>query len=274
MAGPRVRASCATTTGMQVETRLALASIGFLALTPCAGVASAAVSVGLALAGLAIAVHKGRNAAVPLLALLASSGVFAVLLLIGILIALVAVLVVAAVAVVHSVPELSVWSPFGTGILRRLGLGDFWTTYRPELLVHHDGQENFFGGHCYLQWQTNGSECFDADSVLRFALEHGWTLHSRESLRLDEMNSWTPVCLLSQGKCNEPVNHAPGELSADYLGIRGPLRLDSDALFDVMGFDTGMYDHADLAWTRRSLVGFVSISADGRNLFVAHNWGE
>jgi hypothetical protein len=37
---------------------------------------------------------------------------------------------------------------------------------------------------------------------------------------------------------------------------------------------SGMYDNSDLESTRRSLTGFISISADGRDLFVAHNWGE
>jgi hypothetical protein len=152
--------------------------------------------------------------------------------------------------------------------------GGIWSTYRNDLLVHHESVSGWQTRDSYLHWRTSPKERFDADEVLQFAVDHGWKLHAREHVRADKIWSWIPTCILSEEECVEPTNHKAGELTPGYLGIPTSAYRDPSAKFTVMCFSTGMVDRADLDTTRRSVVGFASISADGSELFVAHHWGD
>jgi hypothetical protein len=152
--------------------------------------------------------------------------------------------------------------------------GGIWSTYRNDLLVHHESVSGWQTRESYLHWRTSPKERFDADEVVQFAIDHGWKLHARERIRADKIWSWSPNCLLSEAECIEPTNHKAGELTPGYLGIPTSAYRDPSAEFTVLCFSTGMVDRADLETTRRSVVGFASISADGSELFVAHHWGD
>jgi len=152
--------------------------------------------------------------------------------------------------------------------------GGIWSTYRNDLPVHHESVSGWQTRDSYLHWRTSSKEQFDADEVVRFAVDRGWKLHARERIRADEIWFWSPLCVLSEEECVEPTNHEAGELTPGYLGIPTSAYRDPSAEFTVMCFSTGMVDRADLETTRRSVVGFASISADGGDLFVAHHWGD
>lgn len=259
---------------MKTETRLALAAFGCAAVAPCTFGLSTGPGILLAVAGIVVAWREERSVVASVLALLANLAAIALLALLAALMVLALVLGALFVAAMEFTTDTAAYLENPVASVDSLRAGTFWSTYRRDLLVDHDGREGFFGGHCYLHWRAKSPERFDADEVTRFAVGHGWRLHAREDVRVGEMNWWNPTCMLPEGQCIEPKNHEPGELSPGYLGIHGPLRRDPDALFTVMAFDSGMYDHSDLESTRRSLTGFISISADGRDLFVAHNWGE
>lgn len=201
------------------------------------------------------------------------------------LVTLVAALAVAAAALVSAVAgtllgallmfQTLEWSnEYNLELDGSLERGGIWSTYRHDLLVHHESSSGWLSGDSYLHWRTAPKERFDADEVLQFAVDHGWNLHARGRIRADTIWVWSPICVLSEAECVEPTNHRAGELTPGYLGIPTSAYRDPSAEFTVLCFSTGMLDRADLDTTRRSVVGFASISADGSELFVAHHWGD
>ena len=261
---------------MRSETGLAAIALACAAVAPCTFGLSAGVGILVAAAGIVVAWRNERSVVVPVLALAGNVLALAMVALLALLAALtiaagaVAVAVAGAVASIQAIEHAPHAARSVQGTLAPAG---FWNTYRHDELVDHDSSQGPWGGSRYLHWHATGKAGFDADDVLQFALEHGWRLHSRGQVSANEIYAWKPECLLPAGECTDKANHEYS-LSPAYLGLPKTLRRKSTARFTVMSFDTGWVQFADVEEMARTLVGFASISADGRDLYVAHHWGD
>lgn len=262
---------------MRTETNLALVALGCAAVAPCTFGVSASVGTLVAVAGIVVALREKRSVVTPALALVGN--LLAALMVVAL--ALVAALAlawgamaVAATGALASIAAIAQLPHVARTVNGALSPAGFWGAYRHDELVEHESSQGPWGGSRYLHWQAKGDEGFDPQDVLQFAVEHGWRLHSRGQIDVNGIYAWSPECLLPAGECTDKANHEPYALSPEYLGLPKPRRRKSSAEFIVMSFDTGWVQFPDLDELARTVVGFASISADGRDLYVAHHWGD
>ncbi|MCY3001148.1 MAG: hypothetical protein NTV21_05025 [Planctomycetota bacterium] len=262
---------------MRSETGLAAIAVACAAVAPCTFGMSAGVGVLLAVAGIVVAWRNERSVVAPVLALVGNvlaATLVVVLAIIAALVLAASAMTAAATGVTASIEAIEQAPHVARTVGGALSPAGFWGTYRHEELVEHESSQGPWGGNRYLHWHATGEDVFDEDDVLQFAVEHGWRLHSRGHLGVKEIYAWSPECLLPASECTDKANHEPYSLSPAYLGLPKTVRRKSTAKFTVMSFDTGWVQFPDLEEMARTVVGFASISADGRDLYVAHHWGD
>lgn len=246
-------------------------------VAPCTFGVSAGLGVVLAVAGIIVAWRNERSVVAPVLALVSNAlaaTLVVVLAIVAALLLAMGAVTAAATGVMASIEAIEQVPHAARAVRGALAPAGFWSTYRHDELVDHDSSQGPWGGNRYLHWRATGEEGFDEEDVLQFAVEHGWRLHSRGQLGVKDIYAWSPECLLPASECTDKANHEAYSLSPAYLGLPKALRRKSTATFTVMSFDTGWLQYPDLEEMARTVVGFASISADGRDLYVAHHWGD
>lgn len=261
---------------MRTETGLAAIAVACAAVAPCTFGLSAGVGVLVATVSIVVAWRNERSMVAPALALVANVLAATMVVVLAVVAALVLAMGAAMAVVKAGIASFEAMErvPHAARAARgALAPAGFWGTYRHDELVDHDSSQGPWGGNRYLHWHATGDARFDADEVLKFAVDHGWRLHSRGQVRAKELPTWNPACVLPSEECREQANHSD-RLSPEYLGLPKAVRRQPGVEFTVMTFDTGWLQFPDLEETVRTVVGFASISADGRDLYVAHHWGD
>ncbi|WP_433830263.1 hypothetical protein [Flavobacterium anhuiense] len=145
----------------------------------------------------------------------------------------------------------------------------FWKNFESEYIVENISDQGPYGGHLAMHWKTKYNKTFNAEKIIAFAKENGWTFTGKENFNPKSMKDWK-----KNGKLIFPLTSQgfkPTFLD-DNISKHFPRWINSNNI--VYKFKTNFVTLEPGTDNSIEENGFIIINKEANEMSVYNLWGE